>query len=162
MATPSSSSPDPGATMTTIAPGDTRAEATDARLAFRTAFAHYQTAMLLSIVGARSLESDAARPTTLAADLTAQLDSPSAVAELLAGLSAGARQALCLFALLETPVWPLAGLTHALATLGVEPRPVILDLLRAAGCSPSKLRRESRQSTTSLVGSSRALSLRCI
>ena len=116
--------------MTTIAPGDTRAEATDARLAFRAALARYQTAMLLSIVGARSLESDAARPTTLAADLTAQLDSPSAVAELLAGLSAGARQALCLFALLETSVWPLAGLMHALATLGVEPRPVTLDLLQ--------------------------------
>src|SRR5271166_1261986 len=129
MATPPSSSPDPGATITTAA-GDSRAEATDARLAFRTALARYQTALLLSIVGARGLESEAARPTTLAADLTAQLDSPSAVAELLAGLSAGARQALCLFALLETSVWPLAGLMHALATLGVEPRPVTLDLLQ--------------------------------
>ncbi|MBV8488852.1 MAG: hypothetical protein JO161_11280, partial [Planctomycetaceae bacterium] len=128
MATPPSSSSDPGAAKTAAA-GDSRAEATDARFAFRTTLARYQTAKLLSIARARGLESDAARATTLAVDLTAQLDSPSSVLELLAGLSAGARQALCLFALLETPVWPLAGLTHALATLGVEPRPVILDLL---------------------------------
>jgi hypothetical protein len=126
MATSPSFGPDPD---TTTATGDSKAESTDARLAFRTALSRYQTARLLSIVGARGLNSDATRPTTLAADLTAQLDSPSAVAELLAGLSSGARQCLCLFALLETPVWRLAGLSHALATLGVEPRPVILDLL---------------------------------
>src|SRR5512135_968567 len=100
MATPPSSRPNPGAS--TTAAGESRAEISDARLAFRTALARYQTAQLLSIVGTRGLESDAARPTSLAADLTAQLDAPSAVAELLAGLSAGARQALCLFTLLET------------------------------------------------------------
>ena len=110
-------------------PGEAGAEPLDPRLAFRSALARYQAAKLGAIVRLRNLESDAVRPSTLAADLTAQLDSASDVAELLARLSFGSRQALGLFALTETSVWPLAGLSHALATLGVEPRSAIFALL---------------------------------
>ncbi|MGA9924052.1 MAG: helicase-associated domain-containing protein [Isosphaeraceae bacterium] len=110
-------------------PGESGAEPLDPRLAFRSALARYQAAKLGAIVRLRNLESDAVRPSTLAADLTAQLDSASDVAELLARLSFGSCQALGLFALTETSVWPLAGLTHALATLGVEPRSAIFALL---------------------------------
>ena len=110
-------------------PGEAGAEPVDPRLAFRSALARYQAAKLGAIVRLRNLESDAVRPSTLAADLTAQLDSASDVAELLARLSFGSHQALGLFALTETSVWPLAGLSHALATLGVEPRSAIFALL---------------------------------
>ena len=110
-------------------PGEAGAEPLDPRLAFRSALARYQAAKLGAIVRLRNLESDAVRPSTLAADLTAQLDSASDVAELLARLSFGSCQALGLFALTETSVWPLAGLSHALATLGVEPRSAIFALL---------------------------------
>ena len=110
-------------------PGEAGAEPVDPRLAFRSALARYGAAKLGAIVRLRNLESDAVRPSTLAADLTAQLDSASDVAELLARLSFGSGQALGLFALTETSVWPLAGLSHALATLGVEPRSAIFALL---------------------------------
>jgi len=127
MAALPTSSPDPAGP--TTSPGDAGAEPIDPRLAFRSALARYQGARLGAIVRLRNLESDAVRPSGLAADLTAQLDSPSGVAELLVGLSAGSRQALGLLALTETSVWPLMGMTYALATLGVEPRSAILDLL---------------------------------
>ncbi len=110
-------------------PGDAGDEPVDPRLAFRSALARYQTARLGAIVRQRRLETDSARSSTLAADLTAQLDSSSDVAELIARLGLGPRQALGLFALTETSVWPLTGLTHALATLGIEPKAVILELL---------------------------------
>ncbi len=110
-------------------PGEAGAEPLDPRLAFRSALAQYQAAKLGAILRLRNLESDAVRPSTLAADLTAQLDSASDVAALLARLSNGSRQALGLFALTETSVWPLSGLSHALATLGFEPRSAILALL---------------------------------
>ena len=109
--------------------GAAGAEPSDPRQAFRSALARYQTGRLAAIVQARGLETDAARPSTLATELTGHLDSPAAVAAALAGLASGSRLALSLFALTETSVWPFPGLCHALATLGVEPRPVILELL---------------------------------
>ncbi|MGC8640656.1 MAG: helicase-associated domain-containing protein, partial [Isosphaeraceae bacterium] len=72
---------------------------------------------------------DSTRLNMLAADLTAQLDSPSEVARLLAELGSGPRQVLSLFALAEASVWPVAGLWQSLATLGVEPRSSLLELL---------------------------------
>ncbi|MBV8309465.1 MAG: hypothetical protein JO344_03600, partial [Planctomycetaceae bacterium] len=75
-------------------PGEASAEPVDPRLAFRSALARYQAAKLGAIARLRNLESDAVRPGILAADLTAQLDSASDVAELLARLSFGSRQAL--------------------------------------------------------------------
>ncbi len=125
-ASPSSSSDPAGPPPSS---GEAGAEPLDPRLAFRSALARYQAAKLGAIVRLRHLESDAVRSSTLAADLTAQLDSASDVAGLLARLSSESRQALGLFALTETSVWPLAGLSHALATLGVEPRSAILELL---------------------------------
>jgi Helicase conserved C-terminal domain len=127
MAASPTSSADPAGPPTI--PGEAGAEPVDPRLVFRSALARYQAAKLGAIVRLRNLESDAVRSSTLAADLTAQLDSASDVAELLTRLSFGSRQALGLFALTETSVWPFAGLSYALATLGVEPSSAILALL---------------------------------
>ena len=128
MAVLPSTSSDPAGPPAT-GPGAAAAEPSDPRLAFRSALARYQTARLAAIVQARGLETDAARPSTLATELTGHLDSPAVVAAVLAGLGRGSRMALSLFALTETSVWPFPGLCHALATLGIEPRPVILELL---------------------------------
>ncbi|MGA8347202.1 MAG: hypothetical protein WB773_05230, partial [Isosphaeraceae bacterium] len=49
-------------------PGESGAEPLDPRLAFRSALARYQAAKLGAIVRLRNLESDAVRPSTLAAD----------------------------------------------------------------------------------------------
>ncbi len=125
-ALPNSSSDRAGPTTSSGEAGD---EPVDPRLAFRSALARYQATKLAEIVSLRHLESDAARSSTLAADLTAQLDSASAVSEILASLSPGSRQALSLFALTEASVWPLAGLSHTLTTLGVEPKSAIFELL---------------------------------
>ena len=110
-------------------PGQTDPEPVDPRLAFRSALARYQIAKLGAIVRLRNLESDAVRSSTLAADLAAQLDSATDVAQLLGQLGFGSRQALGLFALTETSVWPLSGLSYTLTTLGVEARSAILNLL---------------------------------
>ena len=125
-ASPASSSDSTGSP--TI-PGESGAESVDPRLAFRSALARYPAAKLAAIVRLRNLESEAARSSTLAADLTAQLDSASDIAGLLNGVSFGSRQALGLFALTETSVWPLSGLSYSLSTLGIDPRPAIVDLL---------------------------------
>jgi hypothetical protein len=101
----------------------------DPRLAFRGALTRYQTSRLESIVRFRGLATDSTRPSTLAADLTAQLDSPAEVARLLAAISATSRQALALLALAEVHVWPAAGLWHGLTALGTEPRSAVLELL---------------------------------
>ncbi len=106
-------------------------ESADPRQAFRAALARYEADRLEAIVKLRGLKTDSTRPSILAADLTAQLDSPAEVARLLAALGAGPRQVLSLFALAEASVWPVAGLWHSLATLGVEPRSSLLELLEA-------------------------------
>jgi hypothetical protein len=51
------------------------------------------------------------------------------VSALVAELNPGARQALSLFALTESTVWPLVSLRQALVTLGVNPDPAIVELL---------------------------------
>jgi hypothetical protein len=104
-------------------------EPADPRLAFRSALARYQTAKLTEIVQVRGLVSEAARPSTLAAELTGELDDASAVSAQVATLSTEARTAVSLFGLTETTAWPYAGLSHSLTTLGVEPRAAILELL---------------------------------
>jgi hypothetical protein len=53
------------------------------------------------------------------------LESPRAIETLWSGLEHPARLALGLFALTETLSWPLAGLAHALRSLGVEPIPAV-------------------------------------
>jgi hypothetical protein len=120
----SSASPEP------LAGGEgANPEPAEPRLAFRNALARYQTARLESIVRQRGLDTESARPSTLAADLTAQLDSPAELTRLLAALGAGSRQALAIFALAEVSACPLAGLWLSLAALGAEPRSSILELL---------------------------------
>jgi hypothetical protein len=104
-------------------------EPVDPRQSFRAALARYQTTRLVAIVEARELMSEAARPSTLATDLTAHLDSPAVVAQRIAGLAPGSRMALSLFALTETTVCSLAGLAHTLACLGVDPAPAVIPLL---------------------------------
>ena len=88
MAAMPTSSPDPAGPPNM--PGEADGEPADPRFAFRSALARYQAARLASIVQLRNLESDAVRSTTLAADLTAQLDSTSNLNDILAGVSCGA------------------------------------------------------------------------
>jgi hypothetical protein len=109
--------------------GEADLEPPDPRLAFRNALSRYRTARLEAMAGLRGLESEAARTSTMASALCGQLDSPSVVAAVLAGLNASSRQALGLFALAEASVWPMDGLRHALATLGSDPRSTFVDLL---------------------------------
>jgi hypothetical protein len=127
-ASPSSSSgPEPiGLSASSIA---NTTEPADPRLAFRSALARYQAAKLAAIVQARGLESDTARPNNLAVELTEGLDSPSTLSAQVAELSPAARVAVSLFGVTETTAWPYQGLAHALATLGLEPRAAILELL---------------------------------
>ncbi|MFO0888649.1 MAG: hypothetical protein U0790_05810 [Isosphaeraceae bacterium] len=104
-------------------------EPVDPRQAFRSALGRYSAAGLGAIIQARELVTDAARPSTMAAALTEQLESSGAVARQLEGLGVGSRLALSLFALTETTVSLAAGLIHALATLGVDARSALAPLL---------------------------------
>ena len=111
-------------------PGGKRVfEPPDPRSAFRTALARYPTSRLLEIVQFRGLLTEASRAVTLAADLSAQLDSTSVVAGLLATLSHGSRVALSLFTLTESSVCSLLSMNHALFSLGVAATASILELL---------------------------------
>src|SRR4051812_6434637 len=105
---PGTSSEPPGAPAGLA--GASTAASSDPRQAFRSALTRYQTGRLVAIVQALGLETDAARPSTLASVLTGSLDSPAVVAAALAGLGGGARMALSLYALTETSAWPLPGL----------------------------------------------------
>ena len=104
-------------------------EPADPRFAFRSALARYQTALLLAILRGRGFETDSSRPSSLAAELTDQLDSAATVQVLVARLGLDARMALSLFALTDSLVWPLAGMRHTLSTLGIEPAAAVLQLL---------------------------------
>src|SRR5437016_224257 len=105
-------------------------EPADPRYAFRSALARYQTALLLAITRSRGFETDSSRPSSLAAELTDQLDSAATVQMLLASLGDDARMALSLFALADCMVWPLVGMRHTLSTLGIDPESAVLQLLQ--------------------------------
>jgi hypothetical protein len=77
----------------------------------------------------RGMESNSVRSSSLAAELTEQLDSPPAVHSIVAKLSREARVVLSLFGLTDSTAWPLLGMKHALLTLGVEPMAPLLELL---------------------------------
>jgi hypothetical protein len=111
------------------APGKPRGELADPRAAFRSALCAYQASRLAALMQRRGLESQSSRSAALADELTEQLDSPAAVARLLADLDGPARQVLALFGMTETTMWPVVGLRHTLSTLAVEPTPVISELL---------------------------------
>jgi hypothetical protein len=101
------------------------------RLAFRLALSRYKGSRLAAIRLARGLSplEDRIRPSGTAEELAEQLDQPSAVEAMAAGLPVGSRLALSLFAVTEAAAMTAAGLAHALAILGAEPDASIVPLL---------------------------------
>ncbi len=101
------------------------------RLAFRTALGRYKGARLAEIRLTQGGPPGASRirPSGNADEITEHLDSPAAVEALVARLPAGSRLALSVFGLTDTTSISLAGLSHALGILDVEPKAAILGLL---------------------------------
>ncbi|WP_165065331.1 helicase-associated domain-containing protein [Paludisphaera rhizosphaerae] len=125
----------------------------DPRFVFRTLLARLPFPTLRSIAAERGHESEAMRSSTLAAELTEMLDDPISSAAIRKQLSDGDRLTLGLFGLTESRSWPLAGLRHATAALGLDGE-VVDSLLRrgllvleapleAPGVDPSSLSTES-------------------
>ncbi|MDG3003880.1 helicase-associated domain-containing protein [Paludisphaera mucosa] len=106
------------------------AEDADPRFVFRSLLARTPYAVLRAIAQLRNHESEATRASTLAAELTDQVDDPLTQALLRKGLTDGDRLALGLFGLTEARSWPLAGLRHALAALAVDADAVLIGLFR--------------------------------
>lgn len=101
----------------------------DPRFTFRSLLARHPFATLRAIAARRGLESEAARASTLAGELTDELDSPTVLSTIRAELDDDARLALSLFGLTESPSWPLSGLRHAAAALGADAESVVIGLL---------------------------------
>jgi hypothetical protein len=107
--------------------GSPRAEAgsthAGSRLAYRAALSRYKGARLAAIRLAQGALPDGSRirPVGSADEIAEHLDQGAAVGALVARLSVDSRLALSLFALTETTTISMAGLTHALGILGVEP-----------------------------------------
>jgi hypothetical protein len=101
------------------------------RQAYRAALGRYKGARLAAIRLAQGLppEGDRIRPAAGAEELTQHLDQPAAVEALAARVPIGSRLALSLFAVTERTSMPVAGLSHALATLGAEPVAALVRLL---------------------------------
>lgn len=91
----------------------------DPRFVFRTLLARLPFPTLRSIAAEREHESEAMRSSTLAAELTEMLDDPISSTAIRKGLSDADRLTLGLFGLTESRSWPLAGLRHATAALGL-------------------------------------------
>ncbi len=101
----------------------------DPRYAFRNSLSRCSFATLRAIAELRGLESEAVRASTLAGELTEQLDEPAVLAAIRKELSDDAQSALGLFGLTDTTRWPLSGLKHALSALGVSAEGVVVGLL---------------------------------
>ena len=101
----------------------------DPRFTFRSLLARHPLATLRAIAARRGLESEAVRASTLAGELTDELDSPAVLSTIRAELDDDARLALSLFGLTESPSWPLSGLRHAASALGADAEQVVLGLL---------------------------------
>jgi hypothetical protein len=107
--------------------GSLRAEAGSSRsgprLAYRAALSRYKGNRLAAIRLAQGALPDSSRirPAGSADEITEHLDQTAAVKALVARLPVDSRLALSLFALTETTTIPMAGLTHALRILGVDP-----------------------------------------
>jgi hypothetical protein len=104
-------------------------DSAEARHAFRSALGRYSASRLRAILPLRGLEETSSRPTAVAAELTEQLDSPAAVASLLARLGHPERLALGLFAAVDSTIWPWSTLSDTLRLLDVDPRSSLLRLL---------------------------------
>ncbi len=118
------------------------------RLAYRWALGRYKGARLAAIRLAQGFlpDSDRIRPAGTAEEITEHLDQPAAVEALAARVPIGSRLALSLFAVTETTSMPLAGLAHALATLGAEPIAALVRLLELGllAIEPNAERRPDR------------------
>lgn len=103
----------------------------DPRFAFRSALGQYKASTLQAIrqtVGP-PVEVLATRTTTLVDEITEFFDQARDSAAAISGLPDAAAFVPSLFAITETTSISLAGLRHALATLGVEPDDVIFAML---------------------------------
>lgn len=101
-------------------PPDLFDAAADPRFVFRTLLSRLPFPTLRSIAATRSHESEAMRSSTLAAELTEMLDDPISSVAVRKELSDADRLTLGLFGLTESRSWPLAGLRHASAALGLD------------------------------------------
>jgi Helicase conserved C-terminal domain len=110
------------------------AEGAPARLpldAYRSALGQYDLARLGAIAHAAGMASASVSPRVLALAVAENLGEPKQAARQVGRLPHGPRLALGLFTLTESAAWPIEGLFHALACLGVEPRPAVRGLIDA-------------------------------
>lgn len=89
--------------------------------AYQTALGRYEGLTLYEIHKALGIADLGTKPRALPGVIAERLGEARTVERLLAELDKGPRLALTLFALTETTSWPLLGLAHALACLGVDP-----------------------------------------
>ena len=98
-------------------------------VAYQAALKRYEAARLFAIYSGLGIPDLGARPSALPSAIAENLREPRIVERLFSGLDNGSRMALGLFAVTETTSWPLSGLSHALACLGVEPGPAVRALV---------------------------------
>jgi hypothetical protein len=97
---------------------------------YRSALVRYEAAGLGEILRAIGGPERPSTPDRLPGAITDALAESRTAVGLLAGLEAGPRLALGLFALAETTSWPAEELARSLRALGLEPTAVLRDLLR--------------------------------
>ncbi|WZO97631.1 hypothetical protein EP7_004673 [Isosphaeraceae bacterium EP7] len=99
-------------------------------IAFRSALRRYPARLLIGVLQKIGVEPLPGNAIVAQLDLLIEsLDTPEILRPLVDGLDHGPRLALSLIALGEEPRWPFAGLSHALAALGVKPRETIRTLV---------------------------------
>ncbi|MHC5542291.1 helicase-associated domain-containing protein, partial [Singulisphaera rosea] len=89
--------------------------------AYQTALGRYEGLTLYEIHRTLGIADLGTKPRALPGVIAERLGESRSMERLLAELDKGPRLALNLFALTETTSWPLLGLTHALACLGIDP-----------------------------------------
>lgn len=97
--------------------------------AYQAALKRYDASQLSTIQAALGITDQGSRSTSRAAAIAECLRESKVVERLLGPLSDESRLVLGLFALTETPSWPIAGLSHALACLSVDPVPAVRALV---------------------------------
>jgi hypothetical protein len=99
-------------------------------IAFRSALRRYPARLLSGVLQKIGIEPLPGNAVVAQLDLLIEsLDSPELLRTLVDDLDRGPRMALSLIALSEEARWPFAGLSHALACLGVPPRESIRALI---------------------------------
>jgi hypothetical protein len=125
------------ATMTTDSPEITEAETPGPPIAppdppliaYRTALKRYDGGRLVEIHAALGGADLGGKPNRLPDAIADRLSEVRVADRMVAALSHGAKVALGLFALTETPAWPASGMALALKSLGVEAEPSLRRLL---------------------------------